>query len=148
MNKKFSDEEIERNRVKHKYVFEKALKCYLNSNMKINDFILCFVVRYNANDDDNDLNKLYSFEIERINDKENEDHENSNEENDDDNDNKERSTPLVINNEKYERIIECLINPDLCTDPNFKHWVLKKGEFSIIDLQLTVLVQIFQDYHV
>jgi hypothetical protein len=49
--------------------------------MEINDFILCFIVRYNANDDDNDLDKLHvRLNFERINDKENEDHENSNEE--------------------------------------------------------------------
>ena len=42
----------------------------------------------------------------------------------------------MINNEKYEKIIDCLINPDLCTDANFKYWVLKKGDFSIVDNQL------------
>ncbi len=42
----------------------------------------------------------------------------------------------MIINVKYERIIECLIIADQCTDPNFKHWVLKKGEFSIIEEKL------------
>ena len=65
---KFTDEEIERNRVKHKFIFEKALKMYLNSNMNIKDFLKCFNVRYNANVDNGDFDGLYSFNIERLND--------------------------------------------------------------------------------
>lgn len=63
---KFSENEIEINRKKHKFVFETALKLYLKSSLSIDEFIRCFKVNYKSDVNENDFKNLYSFEINKL----------------------------------------------------------------------------------
>lgn len=105
--------------------------------MKIDDFIRCFRVKYDSKSDDDNLDDLFSFVIERINDEISEDDDESNKENQKpDKQEKNNKTSYMVNQEKYDRILHCLQKPDECDDANFKHWVLKKSSINIIENKL------------
>jgi hypothetical protein len=52
---KFTEEEIESNRLKHKFIFEKAVVIYSTSKLTIDQFIRCFRVNFNANIQESDF---------------------------------------------------------------------------------------------
>jgi hypothetical protein len=60
---KFTEEEIESNRLKHKFIFEKAMLIYSTSKLTIDQFIRCFRVNYSANVQESDFEALYTFNL-------------------------------------------------------------------------------------
>jgi hypothetical protein len=129
---KFTDDEIEINRKKHKYIFEAAIKIYYCGKLKIDDFMKKFNVNYQATVTEENYKLLFQFSLndtlidpDTIT-----------------NDQLEQSfkTSPILTKEKYEKIIECLVNPDLCKNSNFKNWVLKKAQFNIVENQLHRMV--------
>jgi hypothetical protein len=135
---KFTEEEIESNRLKHKFIFEKAVVIYSTSKLTIDQFIRCFRVNFNANIQESDFETLYTFSLDKLNDDDDKENDKVNEvenDNDKDDDNDEKTTSLTISNEKREKIIETIRNPDTCSDANFKFWVNTKG-FNIVENNL------------
>jgi hypothetical protein len=127
---KFTEEEIEANRLKHKFIFEKAVLIYSTNKLTIDQFIRCFRVNFNANVQESDFETLYSFSLEKLNEEDDKENDKVNEidnDNDKDDDNDEKTTSLTISNEKRNKIIDTIRNPDTCSDANFKFWVSNKG---------------------